>query len=61
MIKRKVNTIKVLITALKSIVDCKIFAIKNFSSMIFSKTCEIFCVTYVDLYLFWAKKSGEEV
>ena len=45
-------------------VDHEIFAVKNFSSMTFSDenwTREIFCVTYVDLYLFWSLKSGDEI
>ena len=25
------------------------------------KTCEIFCVTYFDLYQFWSLKSGDEI
>ena len=37
-------------------IDREIFAVKKFSSM----TCEIFCVTYVDLYLFRSLKSGDE-
>ena len=37
-------------------IDCEIFAVKKISSTTF-----IFYVTYIDLYLFWSLKSGDEI
>ena len=45
-------------------VDCEIFAVKNILSTTFSNknlTRKIFCVAFVDLYLFWSLKSGDEI
>ena len=43
-------------------IDREFFANKNLTT--FSdenQACEIFCATYINLYLFWSLKSGNEI